>query len=365
MIVPVILSGGEGRRLWPLSSPDRPKQFLRLTGDETLLQQTVRRLRDPSLFSPPIIVGGLSQRFLIAEQLRAAGLEGARIVLEPTGRNTAPALAVAALLAAAGDPDALILSAHADHAIPDTAAFLGAVSAGASAASAGRLVLFGLEPSFAATGFGYIRRGEAIDDAAWSVAQFLEKPDAARAATLVAEGCLWNSGIFLMRAASLIAELGIHAPQVLQAAEAALADAVSDDDFLRLNPAAFAAAPAISIDHAVMERTSNAAVVAASFAWSDIGSWSAVWEGHAHDEAGNATLGKVIVDDVHDTLVFAEGVRVAAHGVRDLVIVATPERVLVLPRASDQKVRDLADRVDQAWPASDPGTAPDASAGTR
>jgi mannose-1-phosphate guanylyltransferase/mannose-1-phosphate guanylyltransferase/mannose-6-phosphate isomerase len=365
MIVPVILSGGEGRRLWPLSSPSRPKQFLRLTGDETLLQQTVRRLSDPALFSRPIIVCGLSQRFLIAEQLRAAGLEGARIVLEPMGRNTAPALAVAALLAAADDPDALILSAHADHAIPDTAAFLAAVDAGAPAASAGRLVLFGLEPSFPSTGYGYIRRGEALDAAASSVAQFLEKPDAARAAMLVAEGCLWNSGIFLMRAATLIAELRIHAPQVLAAAEAAVANAAEDDDFLRLDPGAFADAPPISIDHAVMERTSNAAVVAAKFAWSDIGSWSAVWEAHAHDESGNATLGKVILDDVHDTLVFAEGVRVAAHGIRDLVIVATPERVLVLPRVSDQKVRDLADRVDEAWPASDPGIAPDASAGKR
>jgi|HubBroStandDraft_5_1064220.scaffolds.fasta_scaffold26088_2 mannose-1-phosphate guanylyltransferase/mannose-6-phosphate isomerase len=365
MIVPVILSGGEGRRLWPLSSPDRPKQFLRLTGDDTLLQQTVRRLTDPALFNRPVIVCGLSQRFLIAEQLRAAGLEGARIVLEPMGRNTAPALAVAALLAAADDPDALILSAHADHAIPDTAAFLAAVDAGVPAASAGRLVLFGLEPSFPSTGYGYIRRGDEIDSAAFSVAQFLEKPDAARAATLVSEGCLWNSGIFLMRAASLVAELGVHAPQVLEAAKAAVASATEDDDFLRLDASAFAAAPPISIDHAVMERTSNAAVVAANFAWSDIGSWSAVWEAHPHDDAGNATLGKVILDDVRDTLVFAEGVRVAAHGIQGLVIVATPERLLVLPHAGDQKVRDLADRVDQAWPASGPGTAPGASEGTR
>src|SRR5580704_11178530 len=169
MIVPVILSGGEGRRLWPLSSPDRPKQFLSLAGDETLLQQTVRRLTEPGVFGRPIIVGGLAQRFLIAEQLRAAGLGGPQIVLEPTGRNTAPALAVAALLALAADPDALILSAHADHAIPDTAAFRAAIATGVPAAEAGRLVLFGLKPSFAATGYGYIRQGAPLDGSASEV----------------------------------------------------------------------------------------------------------------------------------------------------------------------------------------------------
>jgi mannose-1-phosphate guanylyltransferase / mannose-6-phosphate isomerase len=352
MIVPVILSGGEGRRLWPLSSPDRPKQFLGLTGGETLLQQTVRRLTDPDVFARPIIVGGLAQRFLIAEQLRAAGLEGAQIVLEPMGRNTAPALAVAAVLALAADPDALILSAHADHAIPDADQFRAAIATGVPAARAGRLVLFGLKPSFAATGYGYIRQGERIDDDAAAVAQFIEKPDAAKAETLVAEGCLWNSGIFLMRAAVLVAELRAHAPDVLASAQAAVAGAVSDADFLRLDPAAFAAAPQISIDHAVLEKTANAAVVAADFAWSDIGSWSAVWEVNARDAAGNATLGKVVLDTVSDCLVFAEGVSVAVHGVSGLAIVATPERVLVVPRLSDQKVRDLADRVDRASDAS-------------
>jgi mannose-1-phosphate guanylyltransferase/mannose-6-phosphate isomerase len=352
MIVPVILSGGEGRRLWPLSSPDRPKQFLSLAGDETLLQQTVRRLTEPGVFGRPIIVGGLAQRFLIAEQLRAAGLDGPQIVLEPTGRNTAPALAVAALLALAADPDALILSAHADHAIPDTAAFRAAIATGVPAAEAGRLVLFGLKPSFAATGYGYIRQGAPLDGSASEVAQFIEKPDAARAEILLAEGCLWNSGIFLMRADALIAELRAHAPEVLAAAQTAVAAAVRDADFVRLDPDAFAAAPPISIDHAVFEKTANAAVVAADFAWSDIGSWSAVWEVSARDGAGNATLGKVVLDEVSNCLVFAEGISVAVHGVSGLAIVATPERVLVLPRASDQKVRDLADRVDRASDAS-------------
>ncbi|MGH6970852.1 MAG: mannose-1-phosphate guanylyltransferase, partial [Caulobacteraceae bacterium] len=281
MIVPVILSGGEGRRLWPLSSPERPKQFLALTGEETLLQQTVRRLADPEAFAPPIVVGGVGQRFLIAEQLRAAGLAVQRILLEPEGRNTAPALAVGALAALEGDPEALILSTHADHAIADGAAFRASVARGAPAARAGRLVLFGVKPTSPATGLGYIEPGAAIDGAASEVARFIEKPELALARELVSAGRLWNSGLFLMRAASLVEELERHAPAVLAAARSALSAARTDDDFVRLDPAAFRAAPAISIDHAVMEKTANAAVVAADFAWSDIGSWSAVWEAQA------------------------------------------------------------------------------------
>ncbi|HEX3920593.1 MAG TPA: mannose-1-phosphate guanylyltransferase/mannose-6-phosphate isomerase [Caulobacteraceae bacterium] len=346
MIVPVILSGGEGRRLWPLSSPDRPKQFLALTGDETLLQQTVRRLAVPGVFAPPIIIGGAGQRFLIAEQLRAADLTAGRIVLEPKGRNTAPALAVGALIAAAGDPDALILSAHADAAIPDADAFRAAVALGAPAAEAGHLVLFGIKPSFPATGYGYIQPGAAIDENARQVARFLEKPSAERAEALIAAGALWNSGIFLMRASALIAEFETHAPQVLAQARASLDAAVEDSDFLRLDEAAFAASPSIAIDHAVFEPTTRAAVVAADFAWSDIGSWSAVWDVQDRDAAGNATRGPTVLEDVAGCLVFSDGPRVAACGVTGLVIVATAERVLVLPRDRDQQVRLLAERAE-------------------
>jgi mannose-1-phosphate guanylyltransferase / mannose-6-phosphate isomerase len=344
--VPIVLSGGEGRRLWPLSSPDRPKQFLSLTGDETLLQQTVRRLTHPPMFAPPIIIGGAGQRFHIAEQLRQAGLDAARIVLEPNGRNTAPALAVGALLALASDPDALILSAHADHAIPDDVAFRATVASGVAAAEAGRLVLFGLRPTFPATGYGYIQPGGGIDEHASTVARFIEKPDVVVAERLLASGCLWNSGLFLMKAACLIAELELHAPRVIASARAAVEAAVRDQDFLRLDPAAFGDAPSISIDHAVMEKTSNAAVVAADFGWSDIGSWSAVWEAQPHDPSGNASRGNVFLDEVSDCLIFAEGPRIAVQGVAGLIIVATPERVLIVPRANDQKVRQLADRVD-------------------
>lgn len=348
MIVPVILSGGEGRRLWPLSSPARPKQFLVLSGEETLLQQTVRRLSDRATFAPPIIIGGADQRFLIAEQLRAGGLEAGRIVVEPMGRNTGPALAVGALLAVESDPQALILSAHADHSIPDPAAFLETVASGVPAAEAGRVVLFGVTPTFPATGYGYIEPGAAIDPAARDVAQFIEKPAAAAAEALLRAGCLWNSGIFLMRAASLVAEMERHEPAVLAAARAAIAAGEADADFLRLDAAAFGQAPSISIDHAVMERTSNAAVVPASFAWSDIGSWSSVWEAQDRDDEGNAVRGSVVLEGARDCLVFAEGSKVAAYGVSDLIIVATSERVLILPRADDQRVRDLAEKSDRS-----------------
>jgi mannose-1-phosphate guanylyltransferase len=304
MIVPVILSGGEGRRLWPLSSPTRPKQFLTLAGEETLLQQTVRRLSDPSMFAPPIIIGGAEQRFLIAEQLRAGGLAASRIVVEPMGRNTGPALAVGAVLAVATDPEALILSAHADHSIPDPAAFRETVALGVPAAEAGRLVLFGIKPTFAATGYGYIEPGLAIDRAAREVVRFA-------------------------------------------AARAAIAAGESDADFLRLDAVEFGQAPSISIDHAVMERTSNAAVAAAAFAWSDIGSWSSVWEAQSHDENGNAVRGAVVLEEARDCLVFAEGPKIAAYGVSDLIIVATADRVLVAPRLDDQRVRDLAEKADK------------------
>ena len=347
MITPVILSGGEGKRLWPLSSAERPKQFLALTGDETLLQQTVRRLSDPAMFAAPLIIGGVSQRFLIAEQLREAGLAAGRIVLEPKGRSTAPALAAGALLAHAVDPHALIFSAHADHAIPDAAAFRATIARGVPAAEAGAVVLFGLQPTFPATGYGYIEPGEPLAEGVRKVARFLEKPARPDAERLCAAGCLWNSGLFLMRADKLIAELEAHAPKVLAATRAAIERAEVDADFLRLDPEAFAAAPSISIDHAVMERTGSAAVVTADFAWSDIGSWSAVWEAQARDAQGNAVRGASVLHEVTECLVFTEGPQIAAYGVSGLVIVATAERVLIVPREHDQMVRTLAERSDQ------------------
>ncbi|MBV9994718.1 MAG: mannose-1-phosphate guanylyltransferase/mannose-6-phosphate isomerase [Caulobacteraceae bacterium] len=341
MIVPVILSGGEGKRLWPLSLPSRPKQFLALTGPESLLQQTLRRLSDPARFSAPIIIGGLDHRFLLAEQVRDAGLSVRRMVLEPVARNTAPAAAVGALLAQAADPDALMLLAPADHTIPDTEAFAAAVMLGAEAARAGALVLFGLKPSFPATGYGYIGPGEPIIAGVRKVARFVEKPAEAAARKLVEAGYLWNSGIFLLPAARLIAELEALAPEVIAAARAALDNAEADADFLRLDAAAFAASPSISLDHAVMEKTAHAAVVEADFAWSDIGSWSALWEALDKDGAGNVVRGRAVLEAASGCLVHAEGLQVAALGVSDLIVVATAERVLVIAKDQDQQLRRL------------------------
>jgi mannose-1-phosphate guanylyltransferase/mannose-6-phosphate isomerase len=348
MIVPVILSGGEGKRLWPMSSPARPKQFLRLTGEETLLQQTVRRLADPAMFARPIIIGGAGQRFLIAEQLRAASLAAHRIVLEPKGRNTGPAMAVGALLALQSDPDALILSVHADAAIPDAKAFRAAVARGMAAAADGKVVLFGVTPTSPSIAYGYIEPGAPIDDHVRAVAAFREKPNEATAKMLVKDGCLWNSGIFLMRADSLIAEFEAHEPGVLAAVREALAKAAADADFLWLDADAFGSSPSIAIDHAVLERTRNAAVAVADFAWSDIGSWSAVWEAQACDANGNAVRGPAILEAAEDCLIFSEGPQIAASGVSGLVIVATPERVLIVPKHFDQTVRTLAERAGTA-----------------
>jgi mannose-1-phosphate guanylyltransferase/mannose-1-phosphate guanylyltransferase/mannose-6-phosphate isomerase len=296
------------------------------------------------MFAPPIIIGGAGQRFLIAEQLRAADLAAHRIVLEPKGRNTGPALAIGALLALESDPDALILSAHADHAIPDATAFRATIARGMAAALAGKVVLFGVTPTSPSTAYGYIEPGAPIDGDARAVAAFREKPNEAAARLLLKDGCLWNSGIFLMRAASLIAEFETHEPAVLAAVRAALARAEADPDFLRLDADAFGASPSIAIDHAVLERTRNAAVVAADFAWSDIGSWSAVWEAQARDASANATRGPVILEGVEDCLIFTEGPQIAVCGVSGLVIVATPERVLIVPKHLDQAVRALAER---------------------
>ncbi len=344
--MPVILSGGEGKRLWPLSTAERPKQFLALTGPESLLQQTALRLAADG-FAPPIVIGAADHRFRIAEQLREAGAAAQRIVLEPAGRNTAPAVAVGALVARQADPDALILVCPPDHAVPDGEAFRRTVAAAEPAARAGRFVLFGVTPTFPATGYGYIEPGEALEAGVRQVARFVEKPAEAVARALIERGALWNSGVFLLPVGPLLAELGRLAPQVLAAAEAAVTKATADADFLRLDPEAFTAAPSISIDHALMEKTANAAVAPAHFAWSDIGSWSAVWEAQVRDSAGNAAVGQVLLEEAAGCLVYADGVRVAASGVSDLVIVAAGDRVLVVPRSHDQRVRELGERADK------------------
>jgi mannose-1-phosphate guanylyltransferase/mannose-6-phosphate isomerase len=346
-VVPVVLSGGTGSRLWPLSREAYPKQLLSLVGSESMLQQVARRASDPKRFESLLVSANAEHRFVIAEQLRAIGLH-AQIVLEPEGRNTAPAVAVAALIAARENPDALILIVPADHVIPDEQAFHRAVDAGIPAAGQGFLVLFGIRPDRPETGYGYIRAGEPCEQApgVHRVLKFSEKPDTATAERYLASGdYVWNSGIFLLPARVVLAELEQFAPDVLRAAERALGQATSDLDFLRLEPAAFGAAPSISLDYAVMERTSRAAVVTAEFPWSDVGAWSALWQISDKDEAGNVIVGDVLLDGAKNCYVRGDGQLVAAIGVEDLVIVATPDAVLVTAKHSDQRVKGMVDRL--------------------
>lgn len=343
-IFPVLLSGGAGSRLWPLSREAYPKQLLALNGEDTLLQQGALRTTDSTRFKPLTVLANAEHRFVIAEQLRGKNIHGARIVLEPEGKNTALAAAVAALLASRETPDALILLMPADHIIGDTAGFLAAVDAGAVAARAGRLVLFGIKPTEPATGYGYIESGTAIASAPGvsEVIRFVEKPDLATAeGYLAAGGFSWNSGIFLLNCKTFLAELKTHSSDVLTAAEAAIAGATEDMDFLRLSPAAFAAAPSISIDYAVMEKTDKAVLVEASFPWTDVGSWSALWSLGDKDDGGNVNVGPAYSLSSSNCYFRSEGPAIAAYGVHDLIVVATADAVLITPKATDQHVKTL------------------------
>jgi mannose-1-phosphate guanylyltransferase/mannose-1-phosphate guanylyltransferase/mannose-6-phosphate isomerase len=345
-IFPVILSGGSGSRLWPLSRESFPKQLLALAGEHSMLQGTALRVADPALFHPVMVVANAEHRFVIAEQLRVIGQETPTLVLEPVARNTAPAVAVAALLASAQDPDALILVMPADHAVPDKQTFLDAVMAGAPAARSGALVLFGIKPDSPATGYGYIRAGEPIEGLVRRVDAFVEKPDLASAERYLADGRYsWNSGIFLLPATAVIAELEAHEPAVIAAARAALDAARRDMDFLRLDPEAFAQSPSISIDYAVMERTARAAVVPSSFGWSDVGAWSALWKLAERDADDNVQIGDTLAVDTRGSYLRSEGPLIATVGVDDLIVVATADAVLIANRHKDQDVKTLVERL--------------------
>ncbi|MCR5879496.1 mannose-1-phosphate guanylyltransferase/mannose-6-phosphate isomerase [Phenylobacterium sp. J367] len=345
-IFPVILSGGSGSRLWPLSRESYPKQLLPLMGQRTMLQETALRVADPARFHPVTVVANAEHRFVIAEQLREAGARPPTIVLEPMARNTAPAVATAALIAEGQDPEALILVMPADHVIPDAAAFNAAVDAGLPAAAAGALVLFGIQPDSPATGYGYIQGGEALGGAARTVSAFVEKPDLATAEGYLARGdYYWNSGIFLLPARAVLAEMEAHAPGVLAAARAALAAASRDLDFLRLDAEAFAASPSISIDYAVMERTKRAAVVPSTFVWSDVGAWGALWQLADRDGDQNVEIGDTLAENTKGSYLRSEGPLIAAVGVEDLIVIATPDAVLVASRHADQDVKKVVERL--------------------
>lgn len=344
-IHPVILSGGKGQRLWPLSRALYPKQLLCLHGERSMLQETALRLSGGG-FAPPLMVCNEDHRFIIAEQLRQAGCPARGILLEPAARNTAPAATVAALLLAEEDPSALLLVTPSDHVIRRPQAFLEAVAKAAPAAEAGGLVCFGIEPTHPETGYGYIRAGSGSPHAGVAhVASFTEKPDAATAEAWLAEGgYLWNGGMFLFRADTWLAEVGRFAPTVLDVCRLAVAERRSDLDFLRLGDG-FAEAPSAAIDTAVMERTDRALVVPVDMDWSDVGAWSALWDIGDRDDAGNLVVGDVVAEDSHNSYLRSQGRLLATLGVENLVVVATDDAVLVADRSRAQDVGKVVARL--------------------
>ena len=339
---PVLLSGGSGTRLWPLSREAYPKQFLPLAGEHTMLQDTWRRVA-PLAGVAPIVVANEEHRFLAAEQLRLVGVEHADIILEPVGRNTAPAIAAAALQASANGEDPLLLVLPSDHVVRDPEAFRAAVSAAIPDAEAGALVTFGIVPSAPETGFGYIQAAEG--QGVRQVLRFVEKPDAATArGYLEAGGYYWNSGMFLFRASRYLDELERFRPDILTAVRAAFAGAGRDGDFIRLEREAFDACPADSIDYAVMEKTADARVLPVDIGWNDVGSWSALWEVSEQDGDGNARQGDVIAVDSRNSYAYARRL-VALVGVEDLVVVETDDAVLVARKDRVQQVKDVVARL--------------------
>jgi len=347
-INPVILSGGSGTRLWPMSRTLYPKQFLPLVGDNSLLQQAALRVAGGAGFAAPLVIANEEHRFLIAEQLREIDTPPQALLLEPVGRNTAPAVCVAALRLVEGDPAALMLVSPSDHQIDDVPAFHAAIGQAAAAARAGYLVTFGVTPERAETGYGYIERGKRLAEAdgAFAVARFVEKPDAATAERYLKSGdFFWNSGIFLFPAALYLSELERLRPDMLAACREALGKARCDDDFIRLDKAAFADCPADSIDYAVLEHTVRAAVVPVRMGWSDLGSWDALWDTAVKDADGNALAGNVLAEDTKNSYIRSEAGLVAALGVEDMVVVATQDAVMLAPRDRAQDVRSLVARL--------------------
>jgi mannose-1-phosphate guanylyltransferase/mannose-6-phosphate isomerase len=347
----VVLCGGSGTRLWPLSRAGFPKQFLGLTADESLLQQTVMRVTGPQ-FAPPIVVGGAEHRFMIADHLHRIGVRPAQIILEPVPRNTAAAVALAVLRAAADDPDALLLILPSDHVIRDVEAFRAGVEAAVKAAEAGYIVTFGIEPTEPSSAYGYIVHGKQLPAApgGFTIEKFVEKPDRARAEELIAAGgCSWNGGIFLFKASTYLRELELHEPAILAACRDSLAGAKMDLDFLRPDAERFAASPNISIDYAVMEKTRKAAVVPVStIGWSDVGSFAALYDIGRKDNRGNVVHGDVVLQDVEKCLIHAEEKMVAALGVEDLVIVQTEDVLFVSTKDRSQDVKQMVEKLADA-----------------
>lgn len=349
-MIPVVLSGGVGSRLWPLSRGMYPKQLLPLVkSGVSMLQQTVLRVRDNDGTQAPIIVCNEEHRFMVGEQLHQSGVGDAKIILEPEGRNTAPAIALAAFAAAQLDPEEVLLVMPADHVVIDEAAFNRAVDNAVLLAKKGCLVTFGIVPTSAQTGYGYIKAGASVEYDAYQVASFREKPDLATANEYIdAGGYYWNGGIFVFTASAYLDELKMLAPLVYSAAEAAMSGERIDLDFIRIDEAAFSKSPDISIDYAVMEHTDKAVVIPLDVGWSDVGSWSALWDVSDKDENGNALVGDVLTHDTRNTHIYSENKLVSAVGVEDMVIVETADAVMVASKSESQNVKEIVKQLKAA-----------------
>jgi mannose-1-phosphate guanylyltransferase/mannose-6-phosphate isomerase len=345
-IIPVLLAGGAGTRLWPVSRDALPKQFLPLVGERSSYQETLLRVKD-GMFADPIVITGPDFHFFARRQAEEVGVT-ATVVIEPMRRDSGPAIAAATAVAHAHDPEAVVLALAADHIILDVAEFRATCLAGRAAAEAGSIVTFGIKPTEPKTSYGYILPGAAIGGNVHKVERFVEKPDAVTAKKYVSEGYLWNSGNFLFRADVLLSEFARLEPEMADAVEAAVKNATTDLGFLRLAPEAFARAPQKSIDYAVMEKTARAAVIAGNFRWSDIGSWDALFDITPRDAAGNVLQGEAVTMDARNCIVHSDGRLTALLGVEDLVVVSTSDAVMVVPRARAQEVRELTAKLKAA-----------------
>ncbi|GGF62035.1 mannose-1-phosphate guanylyltransferase/mannose-6-phosphate isomerase [Azorhizobium oxalatiphilum] len=340
-IVPVILAGGTGTRLWPLSRQSLPKQFLSLVSDHTLYQDTLRRVAAPDLFHPPVVLTNADFRFFARRQAAELGID-ATVVLEPVARDSGPAvLAAAAYVRERYGKDALVLALAADHAVKDPDAFVASVRTAAAVAASGQIVTFGIKPSAPSTAYGYIKLGDKLAEGGYQVARFVEKPDVETATRYVADGYLWNSGNFLFRAELLLSEGTAFVPKMVEAATQAVAGISEDIGFLTLGAEAFTAAPSQSIDFAIMERTKHAAVVEGDFGWSDIGAWNSVREVSPADADGNVTRGPVALMDSHNSYVYSDSTLVAGIGLENVAVVATDDAILVMPADRSQDVKAL------------------------
>jgi mannose-1-phosphate guanylyltransferase/mannose-6-phosphate isomerase len=348
-INPLVMCGGAGTRLWPLSREQYPKQFLKLFGPRSMFQDTILRASDRNIFGKPVVITGAAHRFLVLEQLAEIGIE-ADILLEPARRDSGPAIVAGANFIEGRDPNSVVLALASDHVVTDTNAFVAACSASLDVAASGQIVTFGIQPTRPATEYGYISPGETIRAPLRVVREFVEKPDIATATRYIESGYLWNSGNFIFRADTVLGEYKAADPASGEAIERAVRNAAMESPFTRLDKEAFESATPISIDYAVMERTRHASVIPVSCGWSDVGSWQAVWDLSAKDENGNAARGTAAFENSHNCVVVSEKTMVTLNGVNDLAVIVTEDQILVSHRLDSEGLKRLASRLKTTAP---------------